>query len=347
MMGFFMVHSLLSKYSMKKSEVKKLQKGDTIALIAPSGSFKKISSIGPVASKRLEDEFGTRIKYSKNSMEEADILGSSSIKSRVTDLHNAFKDKNIKAIICATGGYNTNDLLPYIDWKIIKDNPKPFIGSSDITVLLNAIYAKTGVITYHGPNFFKFGMKLGLEYTLEYFKYSLFSKDAYPLLPSKKWNEDKWYRDQDNRIFTENKGYLICSTGKAEGVLVGGNLCSFNLLQGTGYMPKLKGAILCIEDDDLAGDSAFGEFYRNFHSLLQQPEADFIKGILIGRFLSNCQMTVEKINFIIKSNKKLRSIPVIANVDFGHTDPSVTLPIGGGAELFVTKTKAEIRINKH
>lgn len=332
---------------MKMNEVKKIRKGDTIALIAPSGSFKKILSIGPLASKRLEDELGVHIKYSNNSLKETDMIGSSSIKLRVNDLHNAFKDKNVKAIICATGGYNANDILPYIDWKVIKDNPKPFIGSSDITVLLNAIYMKTKMVTYYGPNFFKFGMKLGLEYTLEYFKNCLFSEESFFIKPSKTWSEDKWYKNQDSRIFNDNKGFLVVGKGKAKGVLVGGNLCSFNLLQGTEYMPKLKDVILCIEDDDLTGESSFGEFYRNFHSLLQQPQADSIKGILIGRFLSNSQMTTEKINFIIKSNKKLKNIPVIANVDFGHTDPSVTLPVGGIIEICATKNKVEVKVDSH
>lgn len=332
---------------MVKKELNKLQLGDRIALIAPSESFKKISSIGPIVEKRFISEFGIHIEKSKHCTEEPDLLGSCSIKSRVSDLHSAFKDKSIKAVICATGGFNANDLLPYIDWGIIKDNPKPFIGSSDLTVLLNAVYAKTGVVTYLCPNFFKFGMKLGLEYTLEYFRKALFLKEPYSILSSKKWSEDKWYVDQDNRVFHENKGYVVCNTGTAKGKIVGGNLCSFNLLQGTEYMPKLKDAILFIEDDDLAGEFTFSEFYRNFQSLMQQPHAESIKGILIGRFLSRSQMTTEKINFIAKSSGKLSDIPIIANVDFGHTDPSFAFPIGGTVEIYAKKNKVEIMIINH
>jgi len=332
---------------MKKVKFNGLHSGDKVALIAPSDSFKKTSSIGPAAIERFEKEFGIHVEYWKHAMEEPDLLGSSSIKSRVGDLHNAFKDKSVKAVICATGGFNANDLLPYIDWKIIKDNPKPLIGSSDLTVLLNAVYAKTGVTTYHGPNFFRFGMKLGLEYTLEYFQKALFSTKPFSVSPSRKWSEDKWYKDQDKRMFSKNEGYIVCNSGIAKGKILGGNLCSFNLLQGTEYMPKLKDTVLFIEDDALAGDLTFGEFYRNLQSLLQQPYANSIRGILIGRFLSNCQMDVEKLKFIAKSNKKLKDIPIIANIDFGHTDPALTFPVGGTVEIYAKKDKVEIRVINH
>ena len=321
-----------------------LQEGDSISVIAPSDSFKTISAIGAVSAGRLEKEFGVHISYGEHCTDEPDELGSYAIASRISDLHAAFKDPSVRAIICATGGFNTNDLLPHIDWEIIRNNPKPLIGSSDLTVLLNAVYAKTGVTTYHGPNFFRFGMRLGLEYTLQYFRSALFSTESYSLSPSTEWSEDKWYRDQDNRVFNKNEGYVVVNPGTAEGIILGGNLCSLNLLQGTEYMPNLKGSILFIEDDALAGDLTFGEFYRNFQSLLQQPDAGSIKGIVIGRFYSACQMSEEKIRFIIKASPQLQHIPVIANVDFGHTDPALTLPIGGTTAIVATDDRLEIKI---
>jgi muramoyltetrapeptide carboxypeptidase LdcA involved in peptidoglycan recycling len=112
-------------------------------------------------------------------------------------------------------------------------------------------------------------------------------------------------------------------------------------------MPKLKDAVLFIEDDDTAGDLTFGEFYRNLHSLMQQPHADSIKGILIGRFYSKSEMTAEKMRFIAKSDPRLKKIPIIANVDFGHTDPTITFPVGGTVEISARKNKAEIKIITH
>lgn len=329
-----------------KKNINKIQLGDKVAIISPSDSLGKISAIKNLASERLQKEFGVEVVFSKNCLE-LDLLGSSSMKSRVDDLHDAFADKSIKAILCATGGYNSNDLLPYIDWKIIKNNPKPFIGASDITVLLNAIHAKTGITTYYGPNFYKFGMKLGLEYTLQYFKKGIFSSEAYSISPSEQWTEDRWFRNQDERVFNTNNGFRVCNPGFGIGKIIGGNLCSLNLLQGTKYMPSLKNTILCIEEDDTTGESTSGEFFRNLHSILQQPGAKYIKGILIGRFLSNSKMTMDKIDYFIKSTSILKNIPIIANIDFGHTDPTITLPIGGIMEINAQPDNVKININKN
>lgn len=321
-----------------------LKKGDKIAVIAPSGSFQEVSPLRSVAEARLAKEFGFSVIYGKHCMEQ-DAYGSSSIESRVHDLHEAFRDKTVKAIICATGGFNSNELLPYIDWNIIRTNPKYFIGSSDNSVLLNAIYAKTGIRTYFGPNYFKFGMKLGLEYMIEYLRKSIMSDQAYSVLPAKEWSNDKWYKDQNVRSFHTNNGYTLYHPGHGKGTIIGGNLNSLNLLQGTEYMPDLTNTILFIEDDDFAGDLCFGEFSRNLESLLQTTPAQSIKGIVVGRFPIRAEMTDEKLSFIFGSKSYLKDIPIIFNMDFGHCDPTLTFPIGGTAEIVATKEKIDITIS--
>lgn len=331
---------------MLNKSIKKISRGDLIEVITPSGVLNLKSSVFKIAENNFNESFGIRIKYSKNSGK-SNSYGTSSLKHRLDDLHNAFMNKKVKAIICLTGGYNANDLLKYIDWKIIKNNPKPIIGSSDITVLINSIYCKTGLITYFGPNYFKFGMKIGLNYTLEYFKKCLILNNDYMLTPSKEWSNDKWYRDQENRIFYKNKGGLIVHEGRAKGVVIGGNLCSLNLLQGTEFMPSLKNSILLIEDDGLAGEDCFGEFNRNLQSLLHLPDARFIKGIIVGRFQANSKMDIKKIKYIINSKNELKYTPVIANIDFGHTDPMLTLPVGGTIEMIIKKGEPIIKIINH
>ena len=101
---------------------------------------------------------------------EEDIFHSSSIQSRISDLHAAFLDKNVKAILAVKGGSNANQLLSYIDYDLIKKNPKIFCGFSDITALQNAIYHKAGLVTYSGPQFSSFAIKEELEYTIKFFK---------------------------------------------------------------------------------------------------------------------------------------------------------------------------------
>ena len=214
-------------------------------------------------------------------------------------------------------------------------------------MLLNAIHAKTGITTYYGPNFFKFGMKYGLEYTLEYFVKCLFSDEPYSIFPSEKWSNDKWYRDQEQRNFIANTGPIVIQSGSAEGTIVGGNLCSLNLLQGTEYMPKLKDTVLFVEDDDLAGQNTLGEFNRNLRSLLDMPDAKHIKGIVLGRFQEGSFMTLEKIKLIFDSKPELAGIPIIANVDFGHTDPMITIPIGGTIRISAKGDRIDIGIATH
>lgn len=174
-----------------------------------------------------------------------------SISDRVEDLHEAFKERNVKAILTVIGGYNINQLLDYIDYALIKDNPKILCGFSDITALSNAIYSKTGLVTYYGPHFSSFGMKYGFDYTLNYFKEMLTDSKEVIIKNSSEWSDDSWYKDQENREFIKNDGMKAINHGKTEGRIIGGNLCTLNLLQGTEYMPEAEDAILFLEDDAL------------------------------------------------------------------------------------------------
>src|SRR3990167_2363671 len=132
---------------MGKIYPEKLRKGDEVRIIAPSRSMAIISEESKkIANQRFSD-LGLKLSFGKH-VEEKDDFCSSSIASRAEDLHEAFFDKNVKAIITVIGGFNSNQLLKYIDWKIIKDNPKIFCGFSDITILNNAILQKTGLVSY-------------------------------------------------------------------------------------------------------------------------------------------------------------------------------------------------------
>ena len=200
---------------MKKIIPPKLRTEDTIRIIAPSRSLSIIGQeIRQLANKRFE-EMGLKLTFGKH-LEESDDFASSSIQSRIDDLHEAFIDKNVKAIATVIGGFNSNQLLRYIDWNLIKNNPKIFCGYSDITALNNSIFAKTGLVTYSGPNYSSFGQKLYLDYTIDYFKKCLFSNNSFFLEPSKKWSDDQWHMEQNNRKLIFNNGYLVINEGDAE-----------------------------------------------------------------------------------------------------------------------------------
>jgi muramoyltetrapeptide carboxypeptidase LdcA involved in peptidoglycan recycling len=322
----------------------KLKKGDEIRVVSPAHSLKMISSAVITDAKNKLNEMGYNVTFSRHANEK-DEFNSMPITSRIDELHEAFSDKNVKCILTSIGGYNSNDILSYLDFDLIKSNPKIFSGFSDITILLNTIYAKTGLITYHGPFFSTFGMHSGLDYTLKYFNACLVYTDQFEIEPSKEWSDDKWYIDQEHRNFIQNTGYYVINEGEAIGKIIGGNLCSFNLLQGTTFMPNLKDSILILEDDKATNPYLFS---RDIQSIINLPEFSGVGGVIIGRFQQASGFTKEILTKIIKTKRELENIPVIANADFGHTNPILTIPIGGELSLKVSKSEGiNIIIKKH
>jgi len=323
----------------------KLQLGDEVRVIAPARSMALISDEAKIiANKRLSD-LGFKVTFGKH-IEEMDDFASSSIESRIKDLHDAFADKNVKGILTVIGGYNSNQLLNSIDWDLIKDNPKIFCGYSDITILQNAIYKKTGLVIYSGPHYSSFGQKIYFDYTLDYFKKACMDKDDYEILPSSEWSDDIWYMDQEKRSLIKNDGLWVVNNGQAEGKILGGNLGTLSLLFGTEFMPDLSNSILFLEDDAYTKGADVVEFDRHFQSLVQQPNFNKIKGIVIGRFQVASKMTNDLLIKIVKTKKELNDIPVVANMDFGHTSPIITFPIGGEAVMNAGENSS-ISITKH
>lgn len=307
----------------------RLNFGDEIRIIAPSRSLSVVRQ--DIYDKALEflSNKGFVIAFSKNSREIDDIK-SSSIQSRVEDLHDAFLDSNVKAILTCIGGFNVNQILEYIDYSIIANNPKIICGFSDITALINAIYAKTGLVTYHGTHFASFGFNNDAEYTNYYFEECLMKDELYVIKPSR-----------------QAKEYYVIQEGSCEGEIVGGNLCTLNLLQGTEFMPKLKNKILFLEDDNIMGDYFPYEFERNLQSLIQTVGFDSLKGIVFGRFDYSCKMDINTVQRMVATKKQLKNIPIVFNVDFGHVLPFATFPIGGVARLKAVDSSVHLEILKH
>lgn len=321
----------------------KLKKGDEIRVVSPSTSLAVLTPEVRQGALAAWERLGFKVTFGKNA-EETDLFSSSSIESRVEDLHQAFSNAGVKCVLTTLGGYNCNQLLRYLDYDLIRSNPKVFCGYSDITALGSAIYARTGLVTYSGPHFSTFGMQQGLEYTLQRFTECLMQPGPFDVTASGKWSDDPWYRDQQNRIFEENPGYLVIQEGQAEGTLLGGNLCTLNLLQGSEYMPSLSGAILLLEDDEESHPLTFD---RDLQSLIHQPGFGEVRGLVIGRFQRASRMNSEQLVQIIRSKKELERLPVVANADFGHTTPQFTFPIGGTGRLSVDKGGARLSIVRH
>lgn len=321
----------------------KLKSGDSVAVIAPSQSFAILSpETISIANNRLND-LGLIPVFGKHIREKDEFI-SSSVSSRIDDLHWAFEDKNIKGILTVIGGFNSNQLLPYIDWNIIQNNPKVFCGYSDISALSNSIFSQTGLVNYSGPHYSSFGQLLNFNYTLDYFRNCLFTDKPFEIVSSEKWSDNAWYLNQNDCILVPNSGSYIIREGEAEGTILGANLCTFRGLQGTPYFPDLTDVILFLEEDY---ESKPHHFDRDLQSLLLVKDFNKVKGIVLGRFQRSSGITKELLHKIIASKRELNDVPIIANVDFGHTSPMVTFPIGGVVRIKARSNQVEIRITKH
>lgn len=318
---------------MKKIIPNLLKKGDEIRIVAPSISMKVIGDDCRKIAKERFEAMGLKVSFGKHTLEEEfNMLASSDVLRRAEDIMDAFADKNVKAIFTIIGGFNSNQILPFLDYDVIKNNPKILCGYSDITALLSAIEAKTGLITFYGPHYSSIGMKKGNEYTLDMLEKVLFAGES-ELKASDEWSDDLWFMDQENRNFIKNDGWWVLQEGNARGELKGGNLSTFVLLNGTPYQPSFaKNTILMIEDCN-SSNADDKEFLRQLQSLAQRDDFKNVDAIIIGRFQKASNITKEKLKFMIDYIPQLKGLPIIANLDFGHTTPIATLPIGGMCEI--------------
>lgn len=315
----------------------RLKRGDEIRIVAPSDSLQRVGGMEAnlPAQKKIES-WGYHVSFGDN-VQEMDIQGSSSITSRVGDLHQAFADDKVKAILSVIGGQTSNELLPYLDYELIAKHPKIICGFSDFTALCNAITAKTGLVTYYGPAYatLKMGGKQG-DYQDSYWRQVLTHSGRIKLQASQTWTSDAWFDDFVKHDYQPNE-WKTYNSGVAEGITVGGNLNTLYLLQGTPYQPVLDDRIIMAE---FAEEGHWSEFSRNLASLLQI--ARHPRALVIGRFPKESEMTKKRLFYILDKFPQLKKIPVLYDVNIGHAQPIMTIPIG--AEIKVDTNKKTITI---
>lgn len=299
-----------------------IQTRDRIGLICPSACCKPEHLSHLEAFIRIaEDRFGCQVELSKN-FKAVDRFQQSAgtPKERADDLNDFFQRDDINAIWCFQGGNTANELLDLLNYDLIYNNPKPFIGLSDITVLLNAIFVKTGLVTFHGTDP-KAGFEdwhMESEYSQSEFIETLVNGRTGAVPPFEARKEIK--------------------AGKASGQLIGGNLRCFLKLAGTDYFPDLSGRILILEG--FSGDSELSEVAFNIAKLKQQKNFDKLAGVIVGKYYGFDQQQQydndgQQIRFedIFCDAVSMYDFPILKSYDFGHRCPSTFLPIGGTVEF--------------
>lgn len=308
-----------------------------IRVVSPSNSIHQIGGFeaNRPALIRL-NQLGFHVSFSSH-YDETDIMHSASITSRVEDIHEAFLDSDVDIVLSTIGGFNSNELLPYLDYALIKKSPKIFCGYSDTTALLNGIYAQTNLITYMGPSYSSFKMDVLQEYQTESWLEAI-TTAHYQLKPSMQWSSDAWFLPNAERHLKPTR-WKVYQAGEGQGTIIGGNLSTFTLLTGTPYAPKPNQYILFIECSE---ETSYQDFNRQLAALLQvYPHP---AGLMIGRFPKEIGMTHTLLMYILDKHPVLKTIPVMYDLDFAHTQPLFTLPIG--ATVKINTSTQEILIEK-
>lgn len=335
--------------------LQKLQKGDKIAVVSPSfaapGKWPHVYELG---LKRLREVFGLKpVEFPTTKK-----IGAS-CSERAADLIAAFSDPSIKAVISTLGG---NDQITYIK-KLPKEpfiqNPKPFFGYSDNTHLVNFLWLN-GIPSYYGGSLFVQCAEQGSmhEYTTKYLNYALFSGGEIELKASTVFNDIGLNWDDpatltQSRLYEPNEGWVWDGDRIGEGITWGGCLESIDeMLRHGVQIPSLKDfedIVLMTETSEEIPTSEY--VFRVYRALGERGILERIKGILVGRpktweFNKQCSVKERK---KVKENQRStileivrhynKNIPVVQNLDFGHTDPQIPMPYGAHIRILPTHQK--------
>lgn len=290
----------------------KLNIGDTIGVVAPSNPIIGDNIEELNRAKEIVEKSGFKVKYSKNLFSNTNGYCSTA-KEKAEDINEMFADKNVKMIWCAKGGNNSNSTFEYLDYELIRQNPKIICGYSDITSLTNIITENTGLVTFSGTNF----KTIATDET------------------------DFSYKQALNRFLNgslefepENENYITIQEGKVKGELIGGNLSLTKELVCGKYSIDFTDKILFLEELGYESDTVLVS--NSLYYMKQNGVFDKIKGLWIGNYEHQSGITLEKIILDVLENKY--KFPIIKSNNFGHIENKIVIPIG---------TKAEINTNEN
>ena len=294
----------------------RLKAGDTVGLINPAGATFHPDDVA-IAGEVLA-ALGLKMKTGEHLLDRYGYLAGSD-QARAADINAMFADNEVAAVLTLRGGWGCSRLLDLLDYKSITRHPKILMGYSDITSLLLAINAKTGLVTFHGP----VGTSSWNEYSTNHVRKLLFNAEAFSMENPKDIG--------DNLIQVENR-VLTIRGGKARGKLLGGNLSVLTAMVGSNYLPVFKGNILFLEE---VGE----DIYRIDRMLTQLKLAGILSqlsGFVFGK-CSDCgpgkgygSLTLEE---VLDDHIKPLGIPAWYGSMIGHIENKFTMPLGVEAEI--------------
>lgn len=308
------------KEALAKLLPQSLKKGDLVGLISPSAATSERIQI-QFAVEALEG-LGFQVKQGKNLANRRGHLAGTD-EERANDLNSMFADPDIKAVICMRGGSGAARILPLIDYRVIRNNPKPILGYSDITALHHAIYAQTGLITFHGPN----GTGSWNSFNVQQFEQLFFEKEQVTF--------ENERVEEDDLVIKKNRIQMIYP-GKATGDLVGGNLTVLTALAGSPYLADFTDKILFLED---IGEEPY-RIDRMMSTLKLMGALDKVKGFIFGQ-CTDCDptsgygnLTLDQLfdDYILPLK-----IPAYRGAMIGHIPKQFILPMGARVTLDADK----------
>jgi muramoyltetrapeptide carboxypeptidase len=298
---------------------RRLQPGDTIALINPANAvyerdpYRFATEALQALGFKVREAPHLRARYGR-------LAGTDA--QRASDVNAMFADTGVHGLMALTGGSGCNRILPLLDYALMRRQPKALMGFSDLTALINAVNAQTGLVTFHSP----VGASEWNSYSLESFKAIIMQAQAALLA------NPAPARGRDDELVSKTGRITTLRGGKARGPLVGGNLTVFAAMAGSAYWPNLDGAILCLEDVN-------EEIYRVDRMLSTLMLAGAFKklaGVVLGNF-TNCgpgegfgSLTLDEVfdDYFLGLN-----VPVFRGAQFGHVKLKYTFPIGSPVEM--------------
>ncbi len=297
---------------MTVTKPRRLSPGDLVGILAPASPVADPSRIE--RGVRYLERNGYRVLVAENVGKARGYLAGTD-EERVADMHALFANSDVKAILCARGGYGTPRILTMLDYRLIARNPKIFVGYSDITAMQLAIWKKCGLVTYQGP---MLAVDLYGEvdpFAEEWFWKILTARGPLGPLP------------------IDAEAAITVRAGKARGRLLGGNLALLCAIVGTRYQPDFSGAILFLEDTD---EEPY-RIDRMFTQLRHASILDRSRGILLGQFTDSEPKDPTKPSLTLaeafEDASAWSSVPMLSNLPFGHIPRKLTMPIGIGARF--------------